>query len=280
MHSLNITSVKKPVEYIVYDRFEAEAVGVKLESEGKLTIIQTGDNLGFAGGNNVGLRYIINKNDSDFIWLLNNDTVVEPESISLLLSKHKYYVDKNIKVGIIGAKIMNYYSPQIIQAIGGCYNPLIGTVTHIGSDEKDLGQFDNYVFPKEIDYPLGVSMFITIAFIQDIGLMCDKLFLYFEEIDWVMRGRIKGWQNGYCWQLKVYHKAGSSIGSSNDPYDKSDISDYYGIINRLVITNMHFRPYLPLVWLSLFLVFFRRLFRKQWRRSWSVLRIMFSGHII
>jgi GT2 family glycosyltransferase len=210
---LSFPPVKKPIPYVYYSRGEAEKGGdPELEkrmeqnlSRGMTTrypiiFIQTGENLGFAGGNNVGIRYALYKGDFEFLWILNNDTVVKRDSLTMLVEKAKCYREKNIgKIGIIGSKLLYYDMPNVIQGVGGKYNKFLAVTKHIGAFEKDKSQYDNEKVLKKIDYIIGASMFVSKDFLYDVGLMCEDYFLYYEELDWAIRGR----RNGY---LDIFYR--------------------------------------------------------------------------
>ena len=276
LRHLSFPPVKRPIPYVYYNREKAEKGGnIEVENRlvGKilkgittnypLVFIQTGENLGFAGGNNVGIRYALAKDDFEYIWFLNNDTVIEKDTLSKLVRKFEEYKKEGKKVGIIGSKLLYYDNPNIIQGIGGIYNKWFAVAKHLGVFEKDKGQYDNEQILDKIDYVIGASMLVSKEFIKEVGLMCEDYFLYFEELDWTLRGREKGYQLGYCWQSKVYHKEGGSIGSSSKGQEKSEIADYYGLRNRILFTKKFFPKYLLSVYLGFLVVVWNRVRRGQ-----------------
>jgi GT2 family glycosyltransferase len=117
----------KPLEYVYYTKEEALKGGDK-EKESKLNnpliFIQAGENGSFAAGNNIGMKYALAKNDFEYIWLLNNDTVIEKNSLSSLVC----YASKN-NLGISGSALMYYDNPDKIQAYGGTINKFFGQVS-------------------------------------------------------------------------------------------------------------------------------------------------------
>lgn len=294
LRDLSTPPIKKTIPYIYYTREDAEKGGnPKKENElmskwtnekthpqinpsthYPLVFIQTGENLGFAGGNNVGIRYALAKDDVGYVWLLNNDTVIEKNSLSKLVEKTEFYKKQTNRVGIVGSKLLYYDNPSIIQGIGGIYNKWFGTAKHLGIFEKDKGQYDNEDVLKRINYAVGASMLVNKKFIKDIGLICEDYFLYYEEMDWAERGRRKGWILGYCWQSNVYHKEGSSIGSSSRGEEKSELADFYGLRNRIVFTKKFFPHCLWSVYLGFTVVFFNRIKRRQWKRLNLILSIL------
>lgn len=276
---LSIPPFSKPLDYILYDK-ESASKGGLAEQEASLNnplvFVQAGENKGFSAGNNVGIQYALAQNDAEYVWLLNTDTVVEPNALSELAQKALYYNNKSQKTGIIGSKLMYYYRPELIQAIGGSYNKWLGTSRHIGGFEHDNGQYDNEC-PQSIDYPVGASMFVSVDFIREVGLMCEDYFLYFEELDWVNRGLMRGWNVGYCWQSKIYHKEGGSIGSSSKPGEPSLFSEYYLLLNRLRFTHKFYPKLAFLVRLGFVLVLFNRSRRLQFSKFKQAFKIMFHS---
>ena len=102
--------------YVLYDRLQAEGVGDAATegSSGRCVIIQTGENLGYAGGNNVGIRYALARDDCAYVWVLNNDTVVEPEALTALVE----CLGQDAKAGAAGSCLLYYHTPGTIQARG------------------------------------------------------------------------------------------------------------------------------------------------------------------
>ncbi len=205
----------KPIPYIEYEVAEAEAGG-KTESENKsafkfpFIFIQARSDIGFAGGNNVGSRYALAKGDADYVWLLNNDTTLEFDALKFLVEKDAEYKLKNEKVGMIGSKLRWYRWPDKINAIGGKFNKWTTWSFHLGVREVDNGQYDHD--DVEFDYVYGASLFIRKEFLQDVGLMNDVYYAYFEEMDWEIRGARKGWKHGYAFRSLIYHKQGVTTG--------------------------------------------------------------------
>jgi hypothetical protein len=252
--------VSKPLEYICYTKQEALQGGDSQKEtayKNPLIFIQAGENGGFSAGNNIGIKYALARGDFEYIWLLNNDTVIESTTLSSLVDKSDYYKKTDNKVGLLGSKLRYYDNPLIIQAIGGKYNKWIGTSEHIGVSEMDYGQYNNEKIVDFIDYPVGASLFISKDFINDVGLMSEEYFLYYEELDWVLRGRKKEWKIGFCWESIVYHKEGSSIGTQR--IQRSALAEFYLFRNRLIFSKKFFKPYYCLVYVRLFLTYLKRL---------------------
>ena len=119
-------------------------------------------------------------------------------------------------------------------------------------------------------------MFVSKEFIQDVGLMCEDYFLYFEELDWVLRGKVKGYKLGYYWKSIVHHKEGGTIGSSSKGNEKSELADYWFVRNRLFFTKKFYHKFLWLVYVSFVGVIFNRIIRFQFDRISMILKIILN----
>lgn len=200
----------KPIPWVLYDRQHGEAGG-DLAEQAPLVLIQTGANLGFAGGNNVGMRYAQARADHGYVWLLNNDTVAEGDALTALVARMQARPD----AGICGSKLIFYHNPVQVQAWGGsAYNERRGYVVPIGMFQDVAAVADVSAVEADMAYVVGASMLLSRAFLTDIGLMTEDYFLYFEEIDWACRAR-GHYALVYADASHVYHKEGGSIGSSS-----------------------------------------------------------------
>lgn len=262
--------VIKPIPYVEYSQEEAEAGGSDNENDARLIIIKNRKNLGFAGGNNVGLRYALRRDDFDYIWLLNNDTVVEPAALESLIARMR----ERPGAGMCGSTLLYYDKPTRIQALGGgYYSRWIGLPWHMGRLKKATDAIDVKKVEAWMNYVVGASMLVSKQFLRDIGLMCEDYFLYFEETDWATRAEGR-YSLAYAPDSIVYHKVGRSIGTSSDPRSKSLTCDYYNIRNRLFFTR-RFYPYaLPGIYLALFFTLLARIVLGKWDRVRMILRLM------
>ena len=238
-----------------------------------LTLLQSGANLGFAGGNNVGLRYAL-KHGAEYVWLLNNDTLVEPDALTQLIAK----MQREPELGLCGSTLLYESQRDSVQALGGArYNRWLGSVQHVGQHETWPQDVDEKEVEGQLDYLIGASTFVSRLFLETIGLMQNDYFLYFEELDWAARARGK-FRLGYAAKSIVYHKEGSSIGATDRAKaGKSYTADLYALKNRVRFTR-RFYPYaLPSVYLGLLAALVNRVRRRQWRRVELVVRVMLRG---
>ena len=180
--------------------------------KGSIVLIQTGANLGYAGGNNVGIRYALKQSRADYVWILNNDTTVTPDALSALLSK----AERSPECGIIGSTLLYFYRPQHVQVLAGCrFSTWTTQIEPLGEGQlaSSAAETDEAIVEAKLDYVTGAAMLVSRTFIEDVGLMNEDYFLYCEEIDWAERGRRsfkKKWRLGYARESVVMHKVGAS----------------------------------------------------------------------
>lgn len=241
------------------------AAAVSAEALHRVVLIQTGANLGFAGGCNVGLRFAL-AGSARYFWLLNNDTEIEPGAVEALLKR----LSRDELLGMCGSRLVFHDNPRVVQARGGAqYDPRTGVAQHLGAHES----IDEIDLPEQIearmDYVVGASMMVTRHFLDQVGLMSEDYFLYFEEIDWAMRGKAKGFKLGYAPDSVVRHKEGGSIGTDSRKTG-SLLSYRYLSRNRLLFTARFFPQHLRSV--KARMVYEALVFAK--RREWGVAQVL------
>ncbi len=200
----------------------------------QVELIRSDANIGFTGGNNLGMSYAVKHYNPDYFLLLNSDTTVEPNFLAELFAGIQ---GKNR--GIAGSKIYFekgceyhhdvYQEDQLGNVIwfaGGTIDWANLLAFHRGVDEVDRGQFEHL---KNTDFVTGCCMLIKREVIEKIGILDKKYFLYLEDVDFCQRAVQEGYKLVFCPQSVVYHKnAGSSGGSG------SRIHTYYQTRNRLL----------------------------------------------
>lgn len=260
---LDASPVGKPIAYreLVARAGVADGHG-QPHSDVALTLIQTGGNLGFAGGNNVGLRYALAQADCAYVWLLNNDTVIEPDALSRLVAQ----LGQEPEAGMCGSTLRYFHAPETIQAMGGAtYNKWTGLSREIGNGQVWEGTPSTRGVKGALSYVSGASMLVTRQFLSEVGLMCEEYFLYFEELDWALRARGK-FTLTYAPDSIVYHKEGATIGSGKSA-KRSVVAEFYSFNNRLKVTRKFFPLALPTVMAVGWLQVMKRLARGQWPRA-------------
>ena len=269
------------LEHLDYPNFEVIIVDndssdgseeVLRERYGQHIVVQSGANLGFAGGTNVGLRYAL-EHGADYAWLLNNDTLVEPDALTELVKRMQERPD----AGLCGSTLVYHHDRSRVQAYGGAtYNKWLSTSRHIGQDAPRDEEVDAEEVEAQLDYLVGASCLVSRPFLEEVGLMSEDYFLYFEEVDWAARAKGR-YKLAFAPKSVVYHKEGGSIGSSSDGAKKSRLADYYGVRNRLLYTRKHAPEALLSVYLGLLVTLAKRVQRKQWARIPMIIRLVFES---
>lgn len=211
-----------------------------LKKNNRVDLLRSESNLGFSGGNNLGIQHAIDHYDSDYYLLLNSDTIVTKDFLQELYKMMR----RDPKIGLAASKIYFYknyeyfensYSEQekgkVIWYVGGEVDWTNLLSYHIGIDEVDRGQFEE---EKETDFATGCVMMISREVIERIGPLDDRFFLYSEDVDYSLRVRKAGLKVMYCPSSVVYHKIGRSTGGAGSP-----LQQYYQTRNRLFLAMNH-----------------------------------------
>lgn len=235
----------------------------------RLVLIENSSNLGFAGANNVGIRYALSRGDASFLWLLNNDTVASPDAMGQLV-KH---MGRDLEVGILGSKLVFYSNESQVQALGGArYNKWIARGSDIGAHSSPSQRSSVSEVCAAMDYVVGASMFVSVRFVQDIGLLNEEFFLYFEELDWALRSKGR-FRLGFCEKSIVYHKNGAST-HAGVPSKPSLTADFYSTRNKISFTQRYFPSYLPSVYAYLLVRAVRRILQGAYKNAYVITRLI------
>ena len=233
-----------------------------------LTILETGDNLGYAGGNNAGLRLALKNPHISHFWLLNNDTVVEPSTAQAILA----CFEKRPALGIVGAQLRLYDEPAKLQMQGALsFDKWTGRALGIGAGLSVSNALPAATIESRADFICGASMAVSRAFLEQVGLMEERYFLYYEEVDWAVRARGR-FELGYCPDAIVYHKEGASAGSSSKKDQRSALSDYHHTRSRLIFSRLHYPLLMPLYFGYGIALAGKRLVNGQFAKAAAILR--------
>ena len=211
-----------------------------------LVLLHTGANLGFAGGNNVGIEFVRRHTQYDGILLLNNDTLLTPGCVSAMAAR----LDADPGLGMCGATVVYDWDRRVVQAYAGAkFERWLGRAKLLGGHASVEAPRDQAAVEAELDYILGAALLISRPCLEAIGPMYDGYFLYYEEIDWAVRAKRHGFRLGYAREALLYHKEGRTIGSSSDRGKRSLLSDYFLARSRLRFTLRFYPWFLPTVFL-------------------------------
>ncbi len=265
--------VPKPIPYAVYDRETAEKGGPLEDRNRPLVLIQTGGNLGFGAGANVGLRYVLAVGDFDYAWLLNNDTVIEPNALEALVAR----MNVDSAAGQCGSTAMFYNQPERVQLLaGGDFNKWLCRTRilqrALSSDQEE----NRRLVETRLGFISGVSLLVRKSFLEQVGLLNEDYFLYYEEVDWSLRSQGR-FTLAYSPDSVVYHKGGVSSDGDWKSGNTSRLADRLYLENRLKVTRKFFPWALPVVYGTYLGAIVNRIRRGQWDRVGMVLDIVVKG---
>ncbi|MEO5911285.1 MAG: glycosyltransferase family 2 protein [Pelobium sp.] len=180
--------------------------------------ISSETNLGFAGGNNLGIKYAV-EHHYTYVMLLNNDTFVEPDFLEVLVE----YMDQHPETGIIQSKIYCNHNRKLLWNGGSYFNRFFGLTYTKGYLRKDRPEYN---IVKKVDWVTGCAFLTRTSIIEEVGMLEEKFFIYYEDVDLSFRIKKKGHQLIYHPQSIVYHIAGMS--------NKSKSKQKEGFLNPVV----------------------------------------------
>ncbi len=203
-----------------------------------LTLIETGRNGGFAFGVNRGIRALLSDPEVGAVWVLNPDSVVPAQTAAALAKSLAEHPD----FGLMGGRIRYLEEPDLIQSDNGQIEFWTGRTRNL-----NLGKTISQAQPvkaDDFDFVAGASLIVSRAYAEKIGLMHEGFFLYYEEVDWALRG--KDFPRIYNPEIEVYHRAGASIGSHTTTRVASSFSSYFLYRARMMFVRRHNPVAIPL----------------------------------
>lgn len=220
------------LKYKQFDMIVVDNGSTISPTEGQMDFLKTNcvyienrNNTGFSGGNNVGIQYAVDQG-AEYVLLLNNDTVVEPDFLDILVCAAL----TREKVGIVGGKIKYYSEPDKIWYGGGGYNRENGYVWHERYNQTDTGNTGEV---KEETFVTGCLMLIPVSVLDKVGLLDESFFLYAEDTEFCCRVLSKGYKIWFCEDAVIYHKVSASTGAD------SFASTYYSTRNILMVAKKY-----------------------------------------
>lgn len=188
-------------------------------------LLKAAENDGFSAGNNIGIREAINRSAS-FVLLLNNDTLVEPDFITNLVTSSQ----RNPNAGVIGGRIYFNDDRSKLWYAGGEISFQGGYVDHYGYMQS---MNEKYGQEKNVTFITGCLMLIPVDVIKKVGLLAEDYFLYSEDADYCCRVINAGYSLVYTPAAVIYHKVGAASGKG------SDVSQYYSTRNDFYLFNKY-----------------------------------------
>jgi hypothetical protein len=192
----------------------------------EVTVLQNSENLGYAGGNNVGIRYALAQG-LDYVCILNNDTTVAPDFLGPLLAVFDQYAD----VGIVTPLVADMTDPDRVWALGAAVDQRTGYVPRLHADE-DAWAWQTSA-PFEVDVASGAAMLVKHEVFERAGFLDEEFYLYYEEPDWCLRARQAGYRIIAAPLSVIWHKVSATLGPT------SPVIDYYMARNQLRFIAHH-----------------------------------------
>ena len=209
-----------------------------------IRLVVNDKNSGFAGGCNIGIKDALARG-ADYVVLLNNDTVVAPDFLEGLVK----VAQSDKRVGVAGGKVFCYELPELIWFAGGIINYRTGRTPIRGSGEADKGQFDKVV---GVDWISGCFMFISRDVLQAVGMLDERFFFGWEDVDLCVRAARKGFKVLFVPESRIWHK-----GFGVNKRDRlMGMPVYYATRGQFLFMDKHFaKPQLAVAWLYFVVTF-------------------------
>ena len=230
----------KNIEIIVVDNGSKEDPSAALKAiYPDVHVILNGKNLGFTGGNNVGIRAA----KGDYLFIVNNDTEFTPGLIEGLLEVFEKYPD----AGMASPKFHYFFHKGTIEYAGyNTVNIFTGRNGMVGCGEKDEGQYNKI---KITNYAHGGAMMTSRKVIQEVGVLPEQFFLYYEELDWSEQIKRRGYKIYYQPKSLIYHKESMTTGKS------SPLKTFYLTRNRILFMRRNMSLLNFIIFLAYFACF-------------------------
>ena len=252
------------MEVIVVDNASTnDEASIIQEKYPQIKVIRSNKNLGFAGGNNLGIQAAKGK----YIFLINNDTIFRDFNVDSLIVR----LESSPSIGAVCPKIRFAWGNNPIQFAG--YTPLSKITVRnksIGFGEEDKGQYES---PHPTPYAHGAAMMLKREAIDKVGLMPECYFLYYEELDWSMMITRAGYEIWYEPACTIFHKESQTTGQN------SPLRTYYITRNRLLLVKRNWKSitkYITYCYL-ICIVGFRNIIRYAFYRQWPLLTSVLRG---
>jgi len=219
LRSINEHCTYNNLEIIIVDNgSKDDPTGVFKSIRPDVKVILNGKNLGFTGGNNVGIKVAT----GDYLFIVNNDTEFTPGLIEGLLEIFNKYPD----AGIVSPKFHYFFHKGTLEYAGyNTVNIFTGRNAMVGCKEKDEGQYNEI---KETNYAHGGGMMVPKKVIEEVGGLPEEFFIYYEEFDWCEQIKRKGYKVYYQPNSLIYHKESMTTGKS------SPFKTFYHTKNRIL----------------------------------------------
>jgi GT2 family glycosyltransferase len=217
-------------EIVVVDNGSIDGSSEYIEKTfSNICCLRVSNNLGFAGGSNLGIKHAL-ASGAKYLLLLNNDTIVDVNFLSSMIN----LMEKRSDIAAVNPKIYYYDKPNVLWFAGAQYDDRYPAreSKHIGIGEIDCAQYDQ---AKEIQRLTGCCMLINRVAIENVGLLDEQYFCYVEDTDWCLRAKRVGYKLFYVPSSKIWHKVSASAGGEHSP-----LSCYYMVRNKALFLEKNY----------------------------------------
>ena len=190
-------------------------------------IVELVENGGYAGNNNVGIAAALARG-ADWVFVLNEDTILAPDCLSRLVE----VAESDARIGVVGPMVYHHDEPDIIQSAGGMLGRYWESI-HIAKDELDQGQFSQ---PHPVEWISGCAIMVRRAVIEQVGMLDPRFFYYWEETEWCLRAGRAKWRIVQVPRARLWHK-----GVQRDYRPRPSVT-YYSTRNQLLMFAKHRAP--------------------------------------
>ena len=258
LRNLSWPPVSKPVDHIV---ISADSTREKHQGAfPRVSFIVSAKNLGFAGGNNIALRLLLESDATGYAGLVNNDMVVAPDAVSAMVTA----IEKDSSLGAVGGVVLDYNDPDVVQIIGGGWMSAVSGMSRVFGAGVRRGEIRQ---PPPLGYVCGGWLLMRMETLRRVGVLDERYFLYAEDADWGERMRAQGYRLGCTTTSVVWHKGSNTIGS------RSAFQDYHVVHSALLFARKHAPAFTPFAAAySVARCLLPKIVRGQWVRARSVLR--------
>ena len=221
-------------EVILVDNASDNQEGTLLQKQfPEIKLVQSSSNLGFAGGNNLGIRHALEQGFSH-VLLVNNDTLVASDFLAKMLE----LIEKYPAVGVVQPLIFWMKDRNQVWSAGGKWNAWLGRAITLLEPKKVTAGL------QKLDWATGCCMLISRAALLKAGLLNEQYFAYFEDVEWSLRFREKGFEIALAPQAMIYHEAGASSKKRHSEGTLSPRVFYYHVRNqffliRTAVSSIH-----------------------------------------
>ena len=266
LESLSRSSYKN-FRIIVLDNNSTDGSVEKIRSAfPDVQLIGLTENLGYAGNNNVGIEEAL-KRGADWVLVLNEDTILDPDCLSELVKVG----ESDSQIGIVGPLVYHHDEPKVIQSAGGMLGKYWQS-QHLGQNELDRGQFSS---PHRVEWISGCAILVRRAVIEQVGMLDANFFIYWEETEWCIRAVRGGWQIFNVPQAKLWHKG------VQRNYQPKPSFTYYGTRNHLLTLTKHQAPWSVRLfnWMKIFRTLLSWSIKPKWKDKREHRNAMWKGVI-